>query len=648
MNKFVQAIIINDSAILCKTKYNENDQVKNLPISRETLDSETPEEAIVKLIKERLNTSSQILFKLDKEAYSNTTTFLVNIDNIESLSEIIEKNGFRWVSLYDKESFTYNEKLQLGNLLIACIENSYSPEWMEPIRDMITLDNRLGYSNSTITSKIRSKEHRDMDANTHGKDKLLAVITAIILGFAFDKFIFMGTFGVSYTIFTAMIIFIFIYKYRSNIKKVKPLGIFLLGTGFILSLNYAIHSNMILDFLNIIAVPMLITAAFILIRYENIEWASIRFVFSVLNRVFSSTFENIFKPFLFAKSIKKKRERGKLNPQTKSILIGLAVSMPLLIIILPLLSSADSVFGYYISNLGTQFTKISIGNTVWNIIRIVIFSSYLFGFLWSFHYSYSKDTKPGKINGKLEPITVLTVLIIINLVYLLFTIVQFSYLYGGETSLPNGFTYAEYARRGFFELVLVTVINFTILIITTIYTKKENKLSGILNAAYTLLIVFTLNMLYSAHYKMSLYESAFGYTYLRIFVHLFLVLLFILFLIALTGIWVKKLPVARLSIIAALLMYIFVNFVNVDSIIVRKNIERYYKTGKIDVHYLASLSYDVVPQVIEFAKDSNINSSISKSLVDYTENKKKFLNKTTKWYEFNYSRFRAREILNEQ
>lgn len=648
MNKFVQAIIINDSAILCKTKHNENDQIKNLPISMEILDGETPEEAIVKLIKERLNTSSQTLFKLDKEAYSNTTTFLVNIDNIESLTEIIEKNGFRWVSLYDKGSFSYNEKLQLSNLLLACIENNYSPEWMESIRDMITSDNRLGFSNYTITNKIRSKEHRNMDANTHGKDKLLAVLTAIILGIAFNQFFFLGTFGVSYTIFTAMVILIFIYKFKSDIKKGKPIGIFILITGFILSLNYAVHSNIILSLLNIMAVPMLITAAFMLIRYENIQWASIGFVFSVLGRIFSSTFENIFKPFLFVRNSRKKRERGKLNPQTRSILIGLAVSIPLLIVILPLLSSADSVFGYYISNLGTIFTKINIGNTVWNIIRIAVFSLYLFGFLWSFRYSYSKGTKSGETIGRFEPISVLTVLIIINLVYLLFTIVQFSYLYGGETALPNGFTYAEYARRGFFELILVTIINFTILIVTTIYTKKENKFSDVLNIAYTLLVAFTFSMLYSAHYKMSLYESAFGYTYLRIFVHLFLVLLFILFLIVLSGIWVKKVPVAKLSIIAALLMYVFVNFVNVDSIITRKNIERYYKTGKIDIHYLASLSYDAVPQVIEFAKDKNIDPSICKDLADYTANKKKLLNKDTKWYEFNYSRFRAKEILNEK
>lgn len=648
MNKFVQAIVINNSSILCKTKLDENNKIINRSISREILEGETPDQAIEKLSKELFNIPSKIIFKLDKDMYSNTTTFLIDIDKIDSIDEDISSKGFRWVSLYDKASFTYNEKLQLSYLLMACIDNNYSPEWVEAIRDMILSDSSLSFSNSILISKTRSREHKNMDANTKGKEKVFAILVAILFGFIYNQFFFSNEYGISYPIFTGLVILIFLYNFRKSIKKSHPIGLFLLGVTFILSLNFAIHSNNVLNFLNIIAVPLLLTASFILIRYEGIEWGSIRFVFSVFERIIPSTFENIFKPIIFAKSSIKKRDRINLNPQTKSILIGLIVSVPLLIVILPLLSSADSVFGYFAFNFYTNFTKINIGGTVWNIIRITVVSFYLFGFFWSFRYSYTKDTIPYKVNGMLEPITVLTVLIIINLVYLLFTVVQFSYLYGGESALPNGFTYAEYARRGFFELVLVTIINFTILIVTTLYTKKDSPIKSVLNGVYTLLIVFTLNMLYSAHYKMSLYESAFGYTYLRIFVHFFLLLLFILFLIALAGIWFKKIPVAKLSIFATLLMYLFINFINVDSIIVKKNIDRYNISGKIDVHYLTRVSYDAVPYVLKFAVNSSIDDSIRKNLLDYYTTKKKALNKDAKWFEFNYSKFKAKNALNEQ
>lgn len=646
MNKFVQSIIISNSSILCKTKYNENNQIVNRFINRELLEGEAPDQAIEKLIMEQFNTSSKIIFKLGKELYNNTTTYLVNIDNTDSLQEGLESKGFKWVSLKDKDSFSYNEKVQLSNLLLACIDNNYSPDWLEPVKNMLSSDSSLSFFNSTILSKIRAREHRDMDADTTGKDKAFAVFTAIFLGFIYNQFFFSSTYGISYPIFTVIVILVFLYKFKKYINKIKPIGLFLLGVTFILSISFGIHSNKILNFLNLVAIPLLLTASFMLIRYESIEWSSMKFVFSVFERILPSSFENLHKPFIFAKSSIKKKERGKLSPQTKSILTGLIISIPLLIVILPLLSSADSVFGYYTSSFYTNLAKINIGNTVWNIIRIAIIALYLFGFFWSFRYSFTRDTKSCKVNGKLEPITVLTVLVTINLVYLLFTVIQFSYLYGGATTLPNGFTYAEYARRGFFELVLVTIINFTLLIVSTIYTKKETPLKSILNAAYTLLVAFTLNMLYSAHYKMSLYESAFGYTYLRVFVHFFLLLLFILFLIALAGIWFKKIPVAKLSIIAALLMYVFINYVNVDSIIAQKNIERYYSTGKIDIYYLTRLSYDAVPHVIKFAEDSSIDDNLKKDLEFYTEVKGRALNNDEKWFEFNYSKYAARKVLN--
>lgn len=648
MNKVVQAIIINNSSILCKTKYNENNQIVNLPISRELLEDETPVQALEKLIIEQFSTTSNIVFKLGKEMYSNATTFLVSVDNMNSLRENIEKKGFRWVSLHDRDSFTFNEKLQLSYLLLSCIDNNYSADWIEPIKDMISSDNRLRSSNSVILSKIRSRDHKNMDSNTKVKEKILTISIAIVLGLIYNMFFPSRSYGISYPIFTVIVISVFLYYFRRKIKKTKPIGFFLLALAFILSLNYAIHSNIILNSLNIIAVPLLLTASFILIRYDGIEWGSFKFVFSVFERIIPLSFENLFKPILFAKKSNKKRERRKLNPQTKSILIGLLISIPLLIVILPLLSSADSVFGYYTSNFYTVFTEINLGNTLWNAIRIVIISLYMFGFFWSFRYSNTRDTKPLKLNGTLEPITVLTVFIIINLVYLLFTVIQFSYLYGSETALPNGFTYAEYARRGFFELLLVTIINFTLLIAATLFTKKETQIKGILKAAYTLLVLFTFNMLFSSNFKMSLYESAFGYTYLRIFVHFFLLLLFILFVIVLAGIWINKIPVAKLSIILALLMYLFINFVNVDSIIINKNIERYNATGKIDVNFFSSLSYDVVPQVIKFAQDNTSNASISNKILDYSTIKKKALNKDTKWFEFNYSKFRAKKVLSEK
>lgn len=110
-------------------------------------------------------------------------------------------------------------------------------------------------------------------------------------------------------------------------------------------------------------------------------------------------------------------------------------------------------------------------------------------------------------------------LVVINSVYLLFSLIQFSYLYGGD-KLPVVFTYAEYARRGFWELLAVTVINLGILLSSMKFVKKDRGFYPVILVFLSLLIVFSLNLLFSAHFKMSLYERAYGLTALRTYVYL--------------------------------------------------------------------------------------------------------------------------------
>src|SRR5699024_7320493 len=104
-----------------------------------------------------------------------------------------------------------------------------------------------------------------------------------------------------------------------------------------------------------------------------------------------------------------------------------------------------------------------------------------------------------------DSITAITILIILNFVYLLFVAIQFKYFFGAH--LAEGFTYAEYARRGFFELILVMLMNWTIL--TSFLKKVQDHRRGIkitINVLYSLLIIFSGIMLASAYQRLSMYE----------------------------------------------------------------------------------------------------------------------------------------------
>src|SRR5690625_6914627 len=66
--------------------------------------------------------------------------------------------------------------------------------------------------------------------------------------------------------------------------------------------------------------------------------------------------------------------------------------------------------------------------------------------------SHDKYNKQARKVMHWNSITAMTILVMMNVVYLLFVVIQFRYFFNNE--LMEGFTYASYARRGFFELIL--------------------------------------------------------------------------------------------------------------------------------------------------------------------------------------------------
>ena len=102
-------------------------------------------------------------------------------------------------------------------------------------------------------------------------------------------------------------------------------------------------------------------------------------------------------------------------------------------------------------------------------------------------------------------------------------------------------------------------------------------------------------------------------------------------------------PLNKVLIVIVLSMYIILNYINVDKIIAEKNIDIYYKTQKIDVKYLRNLSYDAIPEILRLKDDSNID--IAKEVNNYLEDLKKDLSQEYSWYEFNYSKYRAKKII---
>jgi len=213
-----------------------------------------------------------------------------------------------------------------------------------------------------------------------------------------------------------------------------------------------------------------------------------------------------------------------------------------------------------------------------------------------------------------------------------------------NNALPPDFTYAEYARRGFFELLTVTLINFSLVISSIRFTRKDGKLvTRTVQILHSLLIICTVVILSSAFLRMSLYEEVYGYTYLRVLTHSFMIFLFVLFVIAFYKIWNERISLLKPYIVVTLGAYMILNFANIDVLIAKNNLDRYFETGKLDTEYFRNLSYDSIPVLVNLVNDKNVSHVIKDYLVEQQE----VLSKEQSWQSFNLSQYKAKEVLSQ-
>ncbi len=187
----------------------------------------------------------------------------------------------------------------------------------------------------------------------------------------------------------------------------------------------------------------------------------------------------------------------------------------------------------------------------------------------------------------------------LNALFALFVAVQVAVLFGGDGYVRDaaGLTYAEYARSGFAQLVVVAILTLVVVGAALRWASTERvRDARLLRALLAALCLLTLVVLASALHRLGLYERAFGFTRTRLAVHALLLFgggQFALVLAALASGrrgWLARATVL-LGALAALAFWVS----DPDRRIAEHNVERFDATGSIDVDELAGLSADAVP-----------------------------------------------------
>ena len=287
---------------------------------------------------------------------------------------------------------------------------------------------------------------------------------------------------------------------------------------------------------------------------------------------------------------------------------GVLIAIPLLLVFGALLASADLIFRTQLTNLFSWFTVENFVDLIFRTIYICVLAYFLAG---AYIHALTRTTEkkvlsPDKpfLSPFLGHVEAFTVLGLVNLLFLGFIIIQFRYFFAGETNITlDGFTYAEYARRGFFELVAVSIISLGLYYTLNMVTKRfERKVKRIFSVLGTLLILQVACMLLSAFQRLSLYEAAYGFTTLRTITHVFMIWLGVLLAAAVVMEIFNQFK--RLALVLFLVLFGFtltLNLLNVDKFIAQRNIEHAIAGNRLDASYLVhQLSDDGIPTLFKY------------------------------------------------
>lgn len=186
--------------------------------------------------------------------------------------------------------------------------------------------------------------------------------------------------------------------------------------------------------------------------------------------------------------------------------------------------------------------------------------------------------------------------------FVAFLAAQATAMWGGHQYLreTTGLTYAEYVHQGFGQLTTATFFTLVVVGIATRKAPQETASDRLtLKVALVALCLLTLAVVGSALYRMSLYQDAYGYTVLRVFVdgfELWLGLLIVLMIAAIVrggGKWVP-----RAALLTGALFFLGFGLMNPDAWVAQQNIDRFHATGKLDTSYLAGLGVDAIPTMV--------------------------------------------------
>ena len=280
-----------------------------------------------------------------------------------------------------------------------------------------------------------------------------------------------------------------------------------------------------------------------------------------------------------------------------AILAGAGLALPLLVVLGLLLASADAVFAGFFSWWSSPETVIThavlLGVGAWGMAGLLRLSS-----------ADPAPAPPG-LPYRLGHVEATVVVGSLVALFTAFAVAQVIAVAGGASHVLEtaGLTYAEYARQGFFQLVAVAAITLVALVGLRAITDLSDPVN---RRRFTVLgevaVALTLVILAVALRRLGLYTDAYGLTMLRLFSLVFALWIgavLVLAGLALGGVGAHRAWLPGTALVAGLVLLLGLNALNPEAIVARHNVERAARQLAVDPVYLAELSDDAVPALVD-------------------------------------------------
>jgi FtsH-binding integral membrane protein len=278
------------------------------------------------------------------------------------------------------------------------------------------------------------------------------------------------------------------------------------------------------------------------------------------------------------------------------LVVSLGVSATLLVVFGSLFASADPAFGAVFDNLTPD---VSPGFVIRWPVLFVLIALALLGAAFLLATAPRMDRLEQRRTRRVRTVEWALPVALLDLLFAVFVLVQLTVLFGGSELVLGtpDLTYAQHARDGYWQLL--TVSGLTLLVIAGAARRAPRDTSAqrtLLRVLLGVLCLFSLVVVASALFRMNVYADAYGATRLRLLVaasEVWLGLVFVLVMAA--GVRLRAPGLPRLVIGLGVLALLGLAVADPDRMIADRNIDRYQRTGRLDLAYLADLSPDAAP-----------------------------------------------------